>query len=71
MLKAKFHCTSVTKSKGYEKADLMPVYGNSPENNTYSAATPSRRLELNITNPEALEFFQPGGEYYLDIRKAE
>lgn len=45
--------------------------GASPEDIAFSLATPSGSLEMNITNPDALEQFQPGDIFYLRFEKAE
>lgn len=46
---------------------MSAVYGNGEENKSYSNATPSASFEMNVSNPSALGFFQPGQEYYVDF----
>lgn len=50
---------------------LSPVIGGSEENKSFSMYTPSGSIELHITNPSALNFFEPAGEYYVEFKKAE
>ncbi len=70
MLKAKFKCQQVNKFEYGQQAHLQAVYGTGEENKSYSTATPSGKLELTINNPNAFDFFKPGGEYYLNITEA-
>jgi hypothetical protein len=71
-IRAKFYVNSVTQhSGGVEEAHLSPVTSGSEENKSFSRWTPSGKLDMQITNPGAQGFFQPGKEYYLDITPAE
>lgn len=56
-------------AKTQEGVVLAAVYG--PGNEEWSKYTPSGRLEMQITNPAALDQFKVGDEYYVDIVKAE
>lgn len=38
---------------------------------TWSKATPSGRLEMTITNPQAMEHLKVGKDYFLDIEPAD
>ena len=49
---------------------LMPVTGGTPENEGFFLATPSGRIEMNVTNPAVVGFFEPGAEYYVEFAKA-
>ncbi len=49
---------------------LSPVGGNSPENATFWAATPSGSINLGTVNPEAWAEFKLGEEYYVDFTLA-
>ncbi len=63
----------------YEKGEswsvaMSPVYGNGDpthENTKFWAATPSGQFTLNTVNKAAVDRLELGGEYYLDITKAE
>lgn len=50
---------------------LVPVYGDSPENKTWSQYTPQGEMKMTITNPKALAEFQPGQAFYIDFTPAE
>lgn len=52
------------------QANLTPVVSGSEENKSFSLYTPSGEIKLHITNPEALDFFEPAGEYDVEFRKA-
>lgn len=70
-LLAKFVCNSVTKFAGNQvSVKLSAVIGNSEENKSFAQYTPVANLEMQITNPNALEYFAPGEEYLLEITKA-
>lgn len=71
-MRAKFKCNSVTKyESGSVTAYLKPVTGGSEENKSFWNYSPGGSLELNITNPNAVGFFQPGKQYYLDFTAVE
>lgn len=61
-----------TKTKYSERVQMSPVYSSDPEseNYTFSKATPSGAIELNITNPDAFGAFVEGQEYYIDFTPA-
>lgn len=70
-LLAKFKVGSITNfGNSNVEANLSPVTSGSAENKSFSMYTPSGALKLHITNPEALDFFEPAAEYYIEIRKA-
>ncbi|UYD38972.1 hypothetical protein [Tolypothrix sp. PCC 7601] len=48
-----------------------PVLDGSEENKSFSKYTPYGNLEMKIDNPNAVDFFIPGAEYYLDFTKVE
>ncbi len=69
-IRAKFNVAEIAKygNGGGTKVTLMPVMGNSEENKAFWQYTPSGKIEMHISNPEAeFEF----GEYYIDFTKAE
>lgn len=46
---------------------LEAVYTGSPEDNTFSEATPSARLVMQVSNPEAVENMPLGQQFYVDF----
>lgn len=52
---------------------LIPVVseGGEGENAAFYEATPSGKVEFGTINEDALEMFEPGLEYYIEIRPAE
>lgn len=59
----------VTISDYSDTVSLSAVYGGSTnkEDNSYAAATPSGRLELQVSNPEVRGLFKPGQKFYVDL----
>jgi hypothetical protein len=71
-LLAKFKVGSVVNyGNNNVEANLSAVTGDSPENKTFSIYTPNASVKMHITNPEALDFFEPGQEYVVEFKKAE
>lgn len=71
-LLAKFKVGSTTNfGNNNLQANLTPVVSGSEENKSFSLYTPSGEIRLHITNPDALDFFEPAGEYYVEFKKAE
>lgn len=68
-VRAKFKCNSVEEYAGGSKeAKLSAVYSSKGENAQFTHATPSGNLSISIdSQTEAVEFFKPGEEYYLDF----
>jgi hypothetical protein len=50
---------------------LAAVYGDGKGNETWSKYTPQGSLEMTITNPAAIEAFELGKSYFLDITPAD
>ena len=72
ILLAKFKVGSTTNfGNNNVQANLSAVTNDSEENKSFSKYTPNASLQMHITNPEALDFFEPGEEYILEFRKAE
>lgn len=71
-LLAKFKCGSVQNfGNNNINANLSAVTNDSEENKTFSVYTPNATLNMHITNPEALDFFEPGKQYICRIEEAE
>ena len=71
MIRAKFLCISVTKSKHWDNtgrflhtAKFQPVQSGSEENKKFFEATPSGHLEIGTF---VENHFEPGQAYYLDF----
>lgn len=71
-LMAKFKVGSTTNfGNNNLEANLTPVISGSEENKSFSMYTPSGSIRLHITNPNALDFFEPSAEYYVEFKKAD
>ena len=69
-VRAKFVVNEVNQNEdGSSKVSMSPVTSGTEENKSWSTHTPSGKLEMDITNPDAT--FEVGSEYYLDFTKAE
>lgn len=57
---------------GGEQIYAHGVYGGSTnaEDNTFSAATPSLMLQMNVTNPDVIGKLEKGKKYYIDFTEA-
>jgi GH35 family endo-1,4-beta-xylanase len=68
--------TQRTSTQGYgepkpvdtEEVRLVPVTGE--ENKEWSRWTPSGEVKMQITNPEALNQFTVGADYFVDFTPA-
>lgn len=74
-IKAKFNCDRIVDTSfgqgGYRTVLFRAVYGTKGENASYSKATPSGTLEMQIDKETAaFDFFKPGKSYYLNIEEA-
>jgi len=71
-LLAKFKVGSVVNyGNNNIEANLSAVTNTSEENKTFSIYTPNATVKMHITNPDALNFFEPGEEYICTFEKAE
>lgn len=67
-IRAKFTVQAITEHQdGTKSISLIPVISGSEENKEFWKYTPSGKVELNVTNPDAQFEF---GEYYIDFVKA-
>lgn len=73
MVRCKFICQSITKSKAWKSSEaqpfvfnatFLPVTDGSVENKSFFEATPSGKLEIGTYKQD---LFNPGQEYYIDI----
>lgn len=54
----------------WEELELACVYSNTPEDNSFSAATPIGSTKLSITNQALHGQFNPGDVFYVDFTPA-
>jgi hypothetical protein len=73
--RAKFTCTSVKKSKGWNGTppflysyEFIAVTATNEVNKSFFASTPTGSLTLGAVRDD---LFEPGREYYLDFTLAE
>lgn len=70
-LLAKFKVGSVVNfGNNNIEANLSAVTNTSEENKTFSIYTPNASVKMHITNPDALDFFEPGEEYICTFEKS-
>lgn len=69
-IKAKMKVQTVTLNGYSETTKLYCEYSNTPEDNSFSKATPSGNMELVIDNPNAQGFLKPLKKYYITITEA-
>lgn len=50
---------------------LQPVYANEGPNKSWSEATPSGQVEMQITNQSAVDAFELGSSYLITFEKTE
>lgn len=70
MVRGKFVLTNMSQSAGATGRGLIftPQYDPGlPEDQKFSKATPSGKLEMYVDNAPALEQLQLGKAYYLDL----
>jgi hypothetical protein len=61
-------------SEPYATVSLSPVfgtYGDGDDNKTWSKYTPSGKMELGITNPDAIAAFELGKAYLITFEPAQ
>lgn len=69
-VRAKFQCDNKTMDGTVGVVHLHAVISGSEENESFWRYTPAGELSLHIDNPAALDQFEMGKEYYLDITEA-
>jgi hypothetical protein len=71
--RAKFVCTQVDKTyadQNHVQVFLRAVYAGD-DNKEWSKYTPAGELQMTITNPNLIGFFEADKEYFLDITPAK
>ena len=73
-VRAKFECVGIEDQPDSEQKEVsfVPVLQGSDENKSFSKYTPSGSLNLTISyETEAVNAFEVGKEYYLDLTEAK
>lgn len=77
-VRCKFKVVSITRRKHWDSAkgdlfdiSMSPVSGGSEENKAFFDSTPSGEIKFGTINQAAAEALTLGGEFYVDITKAE
>lgn len=68
--RAKVKVDSVTDDGYADTIKCSPVCGGTPEDNSYSKATPSGSIELRISNDQLRGQIKPGAVFYVDFTPA-
>lgn len=68
-MRAKLTVESITKDRYHERLVLTALYSDNKEDNTYSDATPSARMEMVISNKNLHGKFNPGDQFYVDFTR--
>lgn len=68
--RAKLTVVSIGSLPGCDVVKFAPDYSASPEDQSFSAATPGASLEMSISNPALLGKLVVGQTYYLDFTLA-
>ena len=69
-VRGKFRVSSINKNywnTALSEIKLDAVYSSTPEDNTYSVATPNGSISLSVTNQEAAAQFVLGSFMYVDF----
>jgi len=71
-IRAKIQIGSAIKNEYGERVVAHAVYGGSTnaEDNSFSAATPSLHLDMNVSNPDVIGKLEQGKKYYIDFTEA-
>lgn len=71
--RAKFSVYSKKEVVGAVEVEMTPVYSSNPddENRRFWNATPSGKITMYITNPDAVVHFEVGKVYYVDFTPAD
>lgn len=68
-MRAKMVVRSIKKDSYAETLEMGAVVtsANSPEDNSFAAATPSAKLEIQISNKDLWGMFAPDDKFYVDF----
>ena len=71
MVRAKMEVDFVQKFAWGENVQFSCKYSDNPEDNSFAQATPSGNMNITVSNPALVGFFQPGQKFYLDFTEAK
>lgn len=74
IVRAKFRCVATNKSDygaGPQDTVILQPVTSGQGNESWSKWTPAGKLEMTITNPEAVAKFELGKSYFLDFTPAD
>lgn len=69
-IRGKFKVTKITRHACNPTAaeiELQAVYTGSAEDNSFAASTPSAKIEMNVSNPDAIEYLPLGKSFYVNF----
>ncbi len=69
-MRAKLICQTVEASTHNKTAKLTAVCDGNAENQEFNEATPFAELTIMVDEKGAMNYFEPGKEYYLDFSPA-
>lgn len=65
--RAKLTVSEVTDNGYSDRVKFNAKYSDNPEDNSYSKATPTASLEMQIDNPLLRGQIKPGQQFYVDF----
>lgn len=71
MVRAKLEVQSVNLTTYADEIKFSAVCGKTPEDNSFSSATPSATFSMAVTNPKVRGLFKPGQRYYVDFTETD
>jgi len=73
-VRGKFTVTQILRNHYNPEAaeiTLAALYSTTPEDNSYSKATPNGTIQMSVSNPSAVETLTLGKIFYVDFTEAE
>ena len=70
-VRAKMGVDFVQKFTWGEQVQFSCKYSDNPEDNSFAQDTPAGNMNITVSNPAVIGFFQPGDKFYLDFTKVE
>lgn len=70
-MRAKLRVLSVNLTEYGDEVKFDASYTNTPEDNSFSAATPVAQMTMTVSNPALRDTIKPGQKFYVDFIKAE
>jgi len=70
-MRAKLKVSSVNLTEYGDEVKFDASYTNTPEDNSFSAATPIAAMTMTVSNPALRGTIKPGQKFYLDFIPAE